>query len=144
MRAVEDADGRRWLRLKRSAESSLVRDPVTGERTSLPNASLSPIEGADPLAVAADAAPAALRDRLGPLPDDRAVGLLVELGAGGPRSVRGLLDETDLCESDLHGMVGELGAAGLLEETTVAGRRGYALTEAASSALEAATETAEG
>jgi len=43
--------------------------------------------------------------------------------------VRSLLDAYDFCESDLHGRFAVLSAAGLLEETDVAGERGYRITE---------------
>ena len=62
--------------------------------------------------------------------DDRALALLGEIDAHGPFAVRTLLSEYDLCESDLHGIAGELRAAGAIAEATVAGERGYALTDA--------------
>ncbi|MFW6435455.1 MAG: DUF7346 family protein [Halovenus sp.] len=63
-----------------------------------------------------------------------ATSLLLELAVGGPASARELLDRFDVCESDLHGAVSELRAAGVLEPTTVYGERGYrATSEIASS-----------
>ena len=54
--------------------------------------------------------------------------------------VRTLLDAYECCESDLHGRVTVLVAAGLLEETEVAGERGYRLTEDCKATLEAIRE----
>lgn len=68
--------------------------------------------------------------------DERALALLVELDEAGPTSVRTLLSTYEFCESDLHGLLGELTAAGLVEETRVAGERGYETTGTASEALE--------
>jgi len=73
--------------------------------------------------------------------DDRALGLLLELDADGPIPVRTLLSSSGLCESDLHGLLAELRAAGLVTETEVAGERGYETTDAASDALERLRET---
>jgi hypothetical protein len=61
-------------------------------------------------------------------PGERGLGLLAEFDRRGPLAVRTLLAEYDLCESDLHGIAGELRAAGAIAEATVAGERGYALT----------------
>lgn len=134
MRPVEDETGHRYLLLKRSTESSLVRDLSTGEREHLPNADLSVVGAAAPLETAAGALAPDRREQL-PVSGDRAAGLLVELVQGGPRPVRDLLGSTELCESDLNGLVGELRAAGLVTETTVHGRRGYAATETAADLL---------
>jgi len=67
--------------------------------------------------------------------DDRSLGLLLDVDADGPLPVRTLLDRYDLCESDLHGLLAEFRAAGLLAEATVAGERGYETTETATDAL---------
>lgn len=134
MRTVEDDSGRRYLLLKRSAESSLVRDAATGEERYVPNDELSVRDGVDPLETAAAAVPAEVRRLVAAVHDDRGLGLLVLL-AREPRSVRALLGATDLCESDLLGLATELRAAGLLEETTVDGERGYAATDEAVAAL---------
>lgn len=135
MRTVRDSEGTRYLLLKQSDESSLVRDPATGERRHLPNEDLTPVEGASALETAAERVPDSVRTVLSAVRDDRALGLLVELDDRGPTAVRTLLSVTDLCESDLHGIVAEFRAAGLLTETTVAGERGYRTTETASEAL---------
>jgi DNA-binding IclR family transcriptional regulator len=60
---------------------------------------------------------------------------LLELDARGPVAVRTLLDGTDLCESDLHGLLAEFRAAGLVTEADASGRRGYDTTERAGAAL---------
>lgn len=140
MRTVEDERGRRYLLEQRSGASSRVWDPATGEVRHLPTDSLSAVDGVDPLAAAAGAAPAALRERFSGLPDDRAAGLLLVL-AGAPRPVRTLLGATDLCESDLLGLASELRAAGLVAETEVDGERGYAPTAAGRAAVEEARQS---
>lgn len=137
MRTVRDDDGERYVLLKQSGESSLVRDPETGERRHLPNESLSSVEGESPLSTTAGLVSEPVRTLVTAVPSDRALGLLLDLDDRGPLAVRTLLSTTDLCESDLHGLVAEFRAAGLLEETTVAGERGYETTETASDALTA-------
>jgi len=136
-RTVEDEAGNQYLLLKASAESSLVRDPDTGETTHLPAETLDPVEEQSVLATAARALSPDIRTVLGAVPDERALGLLLELDAEGPLAVRTLLSAYDLCESDLHGLLAELRAAGLLAETAVGGERGYETTGTASDALAA-------
>jgi hypothetical protein len=135
MQTVRDGDGTRYLLLKHSEGSSLVRDPDSGEQRYLDNDELSPAEGASPLETAAEEVDEPIRRLLGAVHDDRTLGLLLVLDAGGPLSVRELLGIDALCESDLHGTVAELRAAGLLEEREVGGERGYATTERAERAL---------
>ncbi|MFB6206409.1 MAG: hypothetical protein ABEJ05_07780 [Haloglomus sp.] len=135
MQPVEDADGRRYLLVKRSGESSLVRDPATGREEYHPNDDLTPVE-ASGLELAAEAVSAPVRRVLTAVHDDRSLGLLFALDARGPTAVRTLLDRTELCESDLHGLLGEFRAAGLVTETDVAGERGYRTTDRASEALD--------
>ena len=129
MRTVRDDEGRRYLLVKRSSESSLVRDPDTGEERYVPNADLTVDAEASALSTAAEAVPDPVRRVLTATPNDRALGLLVELADRGPTGVRTLLDAYDLCESDLHGLLAEFRAAGLIDEARVAGERGYEATE---------------
>ena len=135
MRAVEH-DGERYLLLKQSGESSLVRDPETGEERYLPNDELT-ATGDSPLAVAARAVPEPRRRLLTAVHSERTLGALLELDDRGPLSVREILGRYDLCESDVHGTFGELRAAGLVEEVDVGGERGYATTDLAAEALDA-------
>jgi hypothetical protein len=135
MRTVRDESGERYLLEKQSGESSRVRDPETGETFHRPTDALEPVDE-PPLAVAAAAVPESVRALVVGVHGERALGLLVELDEG-PRAVRDLLAETALCESDLHGTLGELRAAGLVAETTVAGERGYRVTADAAAALDA-------
>jgi hypothetical protein len=139
MRTVRDASGDRYLLVEESAEASLVRDPETGEERYVDADDLDPVEGESPLATAADAVPEPTRRLLLAARDDRALGLLVELDARGPIAVVDLLGAYDLCESDLHGLLAEFRAAGLVVEREVAGRRGYALTDEARTALDRIT-----
>jgi len=128
MRTVRDADGRTYLLLEESAESSLVRDPRTGEERRLSNGDVEPAGGVDPLEAAALSVPEETRRVLTVAHSERALGLLVELRERGPLSARAALATYDLCEGDLHGLFGEFRAAGLVEEADVAGEPGYALT----------------
>jgi hypothetical protein len=123
-----DHDGERYLLLKRSGESSLVRHPETGEERYLPNEELTE-SGESPLVTAARRVPDATRQVVTAVHSERALGVLVELDERGPLSVRAVLGGYDLCESDLHGLFGELRAAGLVVETEVDGERGYRLTD---------------
>jgi hypothetical protein len=127
---VEDGDGNRYLLVKRSGESSLVRDPSTGKQQYLPNEDVEAV-GESPLTAAAGSVPEPARRVLSATHDDRSLGLLVEVVDRGPVGVRSLLSDYDLCESDLHGLLTEFRAAGLVEEATVAGERGYGPTETA-------------
>jgi len=135
MRSVRDESGKRYLLLKESGESSRVRDPETGEEEYLPNDRLESVDGESPLVTAASAAPESVRTLTSAVRDDRSLGLLFEIDDRGSVAVRTLLSISDLCESDLHGLLAEFRAAGLLAETTVAGERGYETTDAASEAL---------
>lgn len=135
MRTVRDDSGNRYLLVKESGESSRVRDPETGEERHLPNESLEAADGESPLETASRAVPGPVRRVLTAVHDERALGLLLEVDARGPVGVRALLDAYDLCESDLHGLLAEFRAAGLVRETEAAGERGYETTSEASEGL---------
>lgn len=135
MRTVRDADGTRYVLLKESGESSLVRDPETGQQRHVPTDTLERVEGESPLATAARAVPGPVRRVLTGVPDERALGLLLEIDARGPVRVRVLLEASDLCESDLAGLLAEFRAAGLVTESRIAGERGYDTTDAAAEGL---------
>ncbi|MFW5973886.1 MAG: DUF7346 family protein [Natrialbaceae archaeon] len=137
---VRDGDGNRYLLLKRSSESSLVRDAETGERRHLPNDELEVVEGTTPAEFVLTDVPESLRTLLTAVHDERSLALLVELDTAGPLAVRTLLSTYDFCESDLHGLLAELRAAGLVAETTVAGERGYETTAVATDAVERITD----
>jgi exonuclease SbcC len=77
MRAIEH-DGEQYLLIKRSSESSLVRDPKTGTERYLPNDELT-VTGEAPLAVAARSVPEPQRRILTAVHSERLLGLLVEL-----------------------------------------------------------------
>lgn len=133
-RTVEDEAGNRYLLLKRSGDSSLVRDPETGERRHLPTESLDAVDAGAVETILAPV-PDAVVTLLTAVHDDRALALLREIDTEGPIAARTLLESYDFCESDLHGLLGELRAAGLVAEQTVAGERGYESTETAREAL---------
>ena len=134
MRTAE-YDGRRYLLLKSSGDSSLLRDPETGEERYLPNHELT-ITGDSPLVVAANLVPEPQRKLLTAVHSELVLGLLIEIDRSGPLSARELLSRYDLCESDLHGKITGLRVSGLIREADVNGERGYAVTELASEALE--------
>ncbi len=131
MRTVRGPSGKRYLLVKRSNESSLVRDPETGTEEYLPNGDLEHVEGASPLETAAMGVPESTRRVLTAVHSEPALGLLLELVDCGGLSVAALLDAYDLCESDLHGLLGEFRAAGLVREAEFHGERGYEPTETA-------------
>jgi len=135
MRTVRDESGNRYLLLKQSGDSSRVRDPATGEERHLPNESLEVVDGESPLETASRVISPAVRTVVTAAHDERALGLLLEIDERGPVDVRVLLDAYDLCESDLHGLLAEFRAAGLVREATVAGGRGYETTDEASEGL---------
>ena len=135
MRTVEHR-GDRYLLVKQSDDSSLVRDPETGAEQYLPNEELT-VTGESPLAVAASAVNAPERRILTAVHSEETLGLLLELDADGPVSVREILGRYDLCESDLHGRITELRAAGLVREADAGGERGYAVTDLGSEGLSA-------
>lgn len=136
MKTVRDEEGTRYLLRKRSTESSLVYDPETGEDRYLPNDRLEEEEESEsPLETAASGVDPAVRTLLSAVHDDETLGLLIALADRGPIAVRQLLAGYGLCESDLHGRLAELVAAGLVEEATVAGERGYRATEDCRTAL---------
>lgn len=137
MRTVEDAAGRRYLLLKRSRDSSLVRDAETGEQSYRPTGELRVVSGTSPLVTAAEGVPEAARGLVTAVRDDRSLGLLVALEAADGLAARTLLDAEDYCESDLHGLVGELRAAGLVEPASVDGEDGYRLTDGAAAVVRA-------
>ena len=134
MQTVRDAAGDRYLLVKRSAESSRIRDPETGEEEYRQNHTLR-FEGDAPLSVQAAAVPSSLRRVVTAVHDERSLGLLIDLADRGPVAVVDLLATTDLCESDLNGLLGELRAAGLVTESTIHGERGYDATETAREAV---------
>jgi len=141
MQTVVDADGTQYLLVKRSSDASLVRNPETGTKQYIDNDQLSVVDGESPLITAAAAVDPAVRRLLTATHDDRSLGLIVELVDRGPCSTLALLDGYGLCESDLHGLVGEFRAAGLVQEATVQGRRGYDATALARQAVDQLRES---
>jgi len=137
MRTVRAGDGTVYLLRKESSESSLVEHPETGDRRHLPNDELEPVDGESPLTTASRAVPDPVRAVVTATHDERALGLLLEIEERGPVDVRSLTEAYDLCESDLHGLLAEFRAAGLVRATDVTGVRGYESTERASAGLEA-------
>ena len=136
MKSVQDDTGKRYLLLKRSEHASLVRDPENGNECYVQNDRLEDVDES-PLETAARTVADPVRTLLTTVHDEPTLGLLVELADRGPLGVRTILDGYDFCESDLHGRLTVLTAAGLLAETEVSGERGYRVTEDCRRALEA-------
>ncbi len=136
MRSVEH-DGSRYLLIKESGETSLVRDPDTGDEQYLPNDELR-VTGESPLAVAASTIPEGTRVLLTAVHSTDALGLLLEVDTRGPLTTREIIEAYDRCEADLHGLLGELRAAGLLTTVNPGDERNpqYDTTTLASDALE--------
>ena len=88
-----------------------------------------------PRATAAPGIDPAVRRLVTATYDDQSLGLLVELVDGGPLATVELLDSYDLCESDLHGLLAEFRAAGLVAEAKNGGQRGYDATDLAREAV---------
>lgn len=136
MRTVETESGEHYLLLKESSDASLVRDPETGEERYVDADRLRDVGGASPLSVAASGVPEPVRRLLTAVHDERSLGLVMELADRGPLPVVDLLGAYELCESDFHGLLSELRAAGLVTEARVAGERAYDATELAREAVE--------
>ncbi|PCR89844.1 DUF7346 family protein [Natrinema ejinorense] len=136
MKTVEDDTGRRYLLLRRSDNASLVRDPETGNECYVQNDRLEAVDGESALETAAGTVSDPVLTLLTNVHDEETLGLLIELSERGPLGVRTLLDAYQFCESDLHGRLTVLSAAGLLEEADIAGERGYGVTEDCERALE--------
>ncbi len=136
MQTVVDAEGTHYLLVKRSSDASLVRDPETGSEQYINSDQLSVVDGESPLVTAASAIDPAVRRLLSAAHDDRSLGLIIELVDRGPCSTLALLEGYGLCESDLHGLLGEFRAAGLAKEATAQGRRGYDATDLARQAVD--------
>ena len=130
MRTDRDTDGDRCLLLKESDESSLVDDPESGAERYVANDDLDFVDES-PLATAAAGIDPAVRRLVTATYDDQSLGLLVELVDSGPLATVELLDSYDLCESDLHGLLAEFRASGLVAEAETAGQRGYDPTDLA-------------
>ncbi|WP_435553098.1 DUF7346 family protein [Natrinema sp. CGMCC1.2065] len=142
MNTVEDDTGKRYLLRKRSEDASLVRDPETGNECYIRNDRLEAVDQTA-LETAAQSVPDPVLTFLTNVHDAETLGLLIELAERGPLGVRTLLDAYDFCESDLHGRLTVLSAAGLLEEAEIAGERGYRVTADCETALEAIRPTVE-
>lgn len=132
MRTVRVVDGGFYFLEKRSESSSLVREPVTGHKQYIDNERLETVDGDPPLVAIGATAPEVLRDAIG-IEDDRALGLLLVLDRSEPVPAVELTKSTELCESDLNGLLSVLRLAGLVEP--VSAPAGYRTTEKASELL---------
>ncbi|WP_181686477.1 DUF7346 family protein [Halorhabdus salina] len=140
MRTVRDEHGRTYLLVKRSGSEWLVRDPETGQESYRPESTLEPIEES-PLEAVSATVSSPVRAVLTAVRTEQALGLLLEINRDGPVAVTTLLDRYEYCESDLHGQLAEFRAAGLIEEESVAGKRGYGTTDVATDALATILDT---
>jgi hypothetical protein len=136
MDTVRTADGTRYLLLKRSSDASLVRDPTTGDEQYIENERLEHIARA-PLETVTRTVPESVRRILSAVSNDRALGLLIVIDRQGPIAVSDIMERSDLCESDVNGLLSEFRAAGLVEQEpmSVIDVPGYATTELAHEGL---------
>lgn len=134
MRTVRTDDGGQYLLIKRSSGSSLVRDPETGDERYIENEKLE-FTGVSPLETAAQAIADPVRRIVRAVSSDHALGVLIILDRRGPMAAVDLMGRSDLCESDLNGLLTELRAAGLIETVSIGGVPGYKTTEQASEGL---------
>jgi hypothetical protein len=141
MHTVRTSDGTRYLLLKRSSDSSLVRDPMTGNEQHIENDRLERIDddSVSPLETVARTVPDSVRQLLSVVSNERVLGLLLVIDRRGPIAVSDIMDLSDLCESDVNGLLTEFRAAGLIEQEQipVVGVSGYETTELASEGLSA-------
>lgn len=137
MRTVYHTDGTQYLLCKESSESSLIRDPRSGEERYVPNEKLTIADADDSsLIAAASGVSKPVRTVLTASHNEEALGLLVELTDREGLSVVAMIDAYDYCESDLNGQLAEFRAAGLITEAEIYGERGYEPTEMTKSAIE--------
>lgn len=135
---VRHRDGTLYYLVKRSTEASLVREVDTEHYQYVPNGLLEEFDAeteADEVQGRRTPDPEQLDElyRRFDIHDPRVPELLEYFGPE-PVRVRTLLAKTTFCESDLHGLLGELTAAGVLEERRIAGERCYSLTTEAKNA----------
>ncbi|NGM71489.1 hypothetical protein G6M89_21310 [Natronolimnobius sp. AArcel1] len=135
MKTVQDDTGKRYLLLKQSTQASLVRDPETGNECYVQNDRLESVNESAFETIAQTISPA-VRTLVTNVHDETSLGLLLELDARGPLSVRALLEADTCCESDLHGRLTVLSSADLIAETEIGGERGYRLTDECQTALD--------
>jgi hypothetical protein len=131
MRTVADADGNRFVVRKVSGDSLLVADPESGRERYVDRDAVSDVDGESVLETVAAGVPEPTRRVLTAVHDDESLGLLLEFVDRGPLAVVTLVNEYDRCESDLHGLLAEFRAAGLLTDASIAGERGYDATDLA-------------
>jgi hypothetical protein len=137
MRTVYHADGTQYLLCKESSESSLIRDPRSGEEKYVSNEELTIADTDDsPLVAAASGVPETVRTVLIASHGEDALGLLIELTDREGLSIVSMLDAYDYCESELNGQLAEFRAAGLITEIEIYGERGYGPTEMTKTAIE--------
>lgn len=136
MRTVRADDGSRYLLRKRSSDASLVFDPETGEEQYLDNDRLERRDEIPPLQAVGATVPDDSREVIG-VNDERALGLLVVLDRRGPIAAVDLVGFTELCESDLNGLLTGLRAGGLVESVSDP-VVGYETTRAAQAKLSGA------
>jgi hypothetical protein len=137
MRVVRDTADRVNVVRSRRADERTILDPATGIERTVPAEDVAPVLDEPELQLIAETLPELEGSPLASIGDPRALGVLGVLEAAGQLPATMLLAFESICESDLNGIVGELRAAGLVEETTVDGRSGYRTTEAAERALAA-------
>jgi hypothetical protein len=104
---------------------------MTGNEQHIDDDSVSPLE------TVARTVPDSVRQILSVVSNEHALGLLLVIDRRGPIAVSDIMDLSDLCESDVNGLLSEFRAAGLIEQEqlSVVGVPGYRTTELAREGL---------
>ncbi|ERG99288.1 MAG: hypothetical protein J07HQX50_00432 [Haloquadratum sp. J07HQX50] len=138
MRLVEDASGNQYELLKQSDESARVRDIDSGTEQYVQVSKLNPVSetGQSELEIVAETVPDDLRCLITGIHTVETLGLLIELVEAESLNGIAMRSLSTCCESELNGLMAELLAAGLAEETRECGERVYQPTAMAESAVE--------
>jgi hypothetical protein len=104
---------------------------MTGDEQHIDDNSTSPLE------TVARTVPDSVRRILSVVSNESALGLLLVIDRRGPIAVSDIMDLSDLCESDINGLLSEFRAARLVEQEqlSIVGIPGYETTELASEGL---------
>ncbi|MFB6185897.1 MAG: hypothetical protein ABEI86_03400 [Halobacteriaceae archaeon] len=134
MQPVKHTSDKVYLLIKESKHSSKVRHPKTGEITHLPNEELEKL-GQSPLKIATDPIPDNVIFLITNVHSHEGMGLLIELYTRGPVPTKRLLDDYQMCESNLNALLNDLKVGNLIQETEIHNEPGYKLTSKTEHAL---------
>ncbi|MFB6253965.1 MAG: hypothetical protein ABEI06_05095 [Halobacteriaceae archaeon] len=135
MQPVKHLSGEVYLLIKESKESSKVRHPKTGEITHFPTEELEKMSQS-PLKIATNPVPDTVMFLITTVHSQEGMGLLIELYTRGPLSTKRLLDDYQMCESNLNALLNDLKVGNLIKETEIHNEPGYKLTSKTEQALD--------